>query len=455
MASAAAAAQVGTYFLRNYYNLLQQNPDVVHQFYSDASTMVRVDDLAGTSTTVNNMMDIHSLIMSLNFTQIEIKTANFVNSWGDGVLVMVSGLVQTKEYSHQRKFIQMFFLAPQEKGYFVLNDYFHFVDQEHMQSAPVIAQENFESNLASNTVVETVPDYIHEEESQATQAAAPITSEENDVVDNYTYSEPPQQLVSQPDNWGEESHPEEPISSFSNGMGMAPEEPVQPPPVPPPHVEEPVGEPVKKTYASILKTAKAPPAFPVAQQVPVSKPSHPTTELNQAQHSAMTSSAASEKPRSDVYGDVAAHDDEESKSVYVGNVPSSVSEADLETEFKKFGRLIPDGVAIRSRKETGGFYAFVEFEEVSGVHNALKASPIEINGRQIYVEERKPNSGIRGGREVGVVSVAAAEDMREAEVTSTMAPVPGRTVTSSVFLIRREAYWGATRQGTDAMHQQA
>ena len=93
--------------------------------------------------------------MSLNFTQIEIKTANFVNSWGDGVLVMVSGLVQTKEYSHQRKFIQMFFLAPQEKGYFVLNDYFHFVDQEHVQPAPVIGQEDYESNLAPNTVVET------------------------------------------------------------------------------------------------------------------------------------------------------------------------------------------------------------------------------------------------------------------------------------------------------------
>lgn len=101
------------------------------------------------------MQDIHSLIMSLNFTQIEIKTANFVNSWGDGVLVMVSGLVQTKEYSHQRKFIQMFFLAPQEKGYFVLNDYFHFVDQEHVQPAQVIAQEDYESNLAPNTVVET------------------------------------------------------------------------------------------------------------------------------------------------------------------------------------------------------------------------------------------------------------------------------------------------------------
>jgi hypothetical protein len=59
-----------------------------------------------------------------------------------------------------------------------------------------------------------------------------------------------------------------------------------------------------------LKTAKAPPAFPVAQQVPVSKPSHPTTESNQTQHSVMASSTGAEKPRSDVYGEGAAHDDE-------------------------------------------------------------------------------------------------------------------------------------------------
>lgn len=98
-------------------------------------------------------------------------------------------------------------------------------------------------------VLSAVPEYIHEEESQAAQA---ITTEENDAVDNYNYSEPSQQVVSQPDNWGEEPLPEEPHSSFSNGMAMAPEEPVQPPPVPPPHVEEPVGEPVKKTYASIV-----------------------------------------------------------------------------------------------------------------------------------------------------------------------------------------------------------
>lgn len=96
---------------------------------------------------------------------------------------------------------------------------------------------------APDFVTVAAPEYIHEEESQQ------LTPEGHDVVDNYTYSEPQQQVVVS-DNWGEDPLPEEP-PSFSNEMAVAPEEPVPAPPVPP-HVEEPVGEPVKKTYASIV-----------------------------------------------------------------------------------------------------------------------------------------------------------------------------------------------------------
>lgn len=95
----------------------------------------------------------------------------------------------------------------------------------------------------------------------------------------------------------------------------------------------------------------------------------------------------------------------ESKSVYVGNVPPSVTESDLENEFKKFGRIRPDGVAIRSRKvciviyycfesiltsgfniiqnvnlqDSGGYYAFVEFDDIIGVPNALKVSYVYVS----------------------------------------------------------------------------
>lgn len=74
------------------------------------------------------MQQIHALVMSLNFTSIEIKTINSLDSWDGGLLVMVSGFVKIKDISGRRKFVQSFFLAPQEKGYFVLNDIFHFID---------------------------------------------------------------------------------------------------------------------------------------------------------------------------------------------------------------------------------------------------------------------------------------------------------------------------------------
>ena len=35
--------QVGTYFVGQYYQVLQSQPEFVHQFYSDASTMLRID----------------------------------------------------------------------------------------------------------------------------------------------------------------------------------------------------------------------------------------------------------------------------------------------------------------------------------------------------------------------------------------------------------------------------
>ena len=70
---------------------------------------------------------IHALVMSLNYMEVDIKTAHSLESWNGGVLVMVSGSVQMKDFTMRRKFVQTFFLAPQEKGYFVLNDIFHFI----------------------------------------------------------------------------------------------------------------------------------------------------------------------------------------------------------------------------------------------------------------------------------------------------------------------------------------
>lgn len=37
-------------------------------------------------------------------------------------------------------------------------------------------------------------------------------------------------------------------------------------------------------------------------------------------------------------------------SVYVRNLPANVTEAEIDQEFKNFGRIKPDGIFIRVRK---------------------------------------------------------------------------------------------------------
>jgi len=101
------------------------------------------------------VQQIHSLIMSLSYTGIEIKTVHSLESWSGGVLVMVSGSVQTKDYNQRRKFMQTFFLAPQEKGFFVLNDIFHFVEEDpiHQQQAVLLPQSNHDSQLNTSSAI--------------------------------------------------------------------------------------------------------------------------------------------------------------------------------------------------------------------------------------------------------------------------------------------------------------
>lgn len=82
---------------------------------------------------------INEMIISLNFKDFkaEIKTADAQKSYKEGVTVLVTGCLTGKD-NLTRKFAQSFFLAPQENGYFVLNDVFrYFEDSEPSEQHPV------------------------------------------------------------------------------------------------------------------------------------------------------------------------------------------------------------------------------------------------------------------------------------------------------------------------------
>ncbi|KAG5514657.1 hypothetical protein RHGRI_035903 [Rhododendron griersonianum] len=390
---AVSASQIGSYFVGQYYQVLQQQPDFAHQFYTDASNMIRVD---GDSTeSASALLQIHTLVMSLNFTEIEIKTINCLESWSGGVLVVVSGIVKAKDFSGRRKFVQTFVLAPQEKGYFVLNDIFHVMDEDvvHQHTVPALLENRIDPQRPNSTPISEppVPDYGFEEE--ASEFVNSVHIDGDDEVEDYSgEDQQPQQLDFESETELEET-PAEDLSALLHKVVEAEPEPVH-------SVEEPVGEPPKLTYASILRAAKGPSVPSVTPRPSFTKSTPTASEWHQSQPAALPSimpESRLEVPEENP----SLAEEGELKSVYVRNLPSTVSAADIEQEFKTFGRITADGVFIRNRKDIGVCYAFVEFEDLQAVQNAVKASPIQLAGKTVYIEERRANSSgvaFRGGR---------------------------------------------------------
>ncbi|XP_068665879.1 nuclear transport factor 2-like [Aristolochia californica] len=393
-----SAIQVGSCFVEQYYYILQRNPKLVYQFYTDASTMLRID--GDRNEVASAMLQIHSLVVSLNFSGIEIKTTHSLDSWSGGVLVTVTGYVKTTKFSERRKFLETFFLAPQEKGYFVLNDVFHLLDEEHIPPHPVsiLTSSNFESQLnASNPLSNPLPerDYMLGEIKAIDYIVSPHV-EENIVVEKYSMPEP-QQILEADNRVSEESAVEDSSASYPGAGNNAQD-------VASVAAQDPVGEVPKQTYASILRVPKNQQVAPVAAQASSYKAAAPVSaewhSPQNHQQSLPAPAIAHERHGPETVEEIVTPEEEgEGRSVYIRNLPSTVSASDIEQEFNSFGRIRSEGVAIRNRKDLGVCYAFVEFDDIPGAQNAVKASPIQFAGRQVHIEERRTNTNVpRGGR---------------------------------------------------------
>ncbi|RAL38341.1 hypothetical protein DM860_002319 [Cuscuta australis] len=374
------AAQVGSYFVGQYYQILQHQPEFVHQLYRNASTMIRIDGNA--KEAASGMPQIHTLVMSLDYARIELKTAHSLESWNGGVLVMVSGSVHINGFNGKRNFVQTFFLAPQENGYFILNDIFHFIEEEMIipHHVAYLSQGSMDSKMIHTPTAfqNEVSKYMLGGEIQAREFPLPANIEGNGQSNGYQFAEEQPQKVSEAPKIPEDSYVLQSNGSLQSTMNP-PRDYLSP------AIEEPFAEPEKHTYASIV--AKAPPVQVSNKLAPVSSEwqdvSEPSTRLG---------SMPSERSGEEVVEEYASVEDEmEVKSVYVKNVPTTMDPSEIEEEFKKFGKLKPDGVAIRTRKDFDACYAFVEFEDMMSVQNAIKASFVEINGHQLYIEGRRPN----------------------------------------------------------------
>ncbi|KAE9602222.1 putative hydrolase [Lupinus albus] len=375
-ATTPSAQLVGNAFVEQYYQILHQSPNLVHKFYQDSSFLSRTDS-NGVMTTVTTMKAINEKITSLNYEDYtaEIKTADAQDSYEKGVIVLVTGCLTGKD-NVRKKFSQTFFLAPQDKGYYVLNDIFRYIEDNY------IPQLDSASVNVINENAEVVPmpeaEDIHAPEPLVADCAI---SAEGETLNNGAEVYHPQ------DNEDEGSVIDEkgaePSAVLNQNDAVTIHDSTSP-------VQD---DAPKKSYASIVKksnTASGPVHVPrrtvrVAdaksnQQSPAASRSTPEAE-------ALAPSGDSAPGSSDV------HEEAEGHSIYIRNLPFNATVEQLEEVFKKNGPIKHGGIQVRSSKH-GFCFGFVEFEELSSMHSALEASPITIGERQAVVEEKRTTTRV-------------------------------------------------------------
>jgi Ras GTPase-activating protein-binding protein 1 len=123
--------QVGREFVRQYYTVLHEAPEVLHRFYSSGSTFVHggVDRPGHTEDPVIGQLEIDKKIRSLGFKDChtKIRQVDAQSTIGSGVVVQVTGELSNNG-EPMRRFMQTFVLAPQTpKKFYVHNDIFRYL----------------------------------------------------------------------------------------------------------------------------------------------------------------------------------------------------------------------------------------------------------------------------------------------------------------------------------------
>ncbi|OIT36925.1 PREDICTED: putative G3BP-like protein isoform X1 [Nicotiana attenuata] len=364
-----SAQVVGNAFVQQYYHILHHSPGLVFRFYQDISKLGRPED-DGSMSITTTMQAINEKILSLNYADFraEIRSVDSQESFNGGVHVLVTGYLTGKD-NLVRNFSQTFFLAPQDRGYFVLNDMFRYVEIVNQQDTVQVPETDV---LAPVTTEQIAADPPPAQENHISEQSTPSAEEANG---GEVYNPPENDNVPVVE---EEVPVAEVVDEVQGDSQMAAESNIIVEDVP------------KKSYASIVMHLKesaatfSPPPAPAPRKI---------VPKSVGQMSQPPAAAPADSPvlSSDFVDNVNNQEGEaaDGYSIYIKGLPMSATAAMLEDEFKKFGPIKNGGIQVRSNRQQGFCFGFVEFEVEPAVQKAIEASPVLIGGRQAVVEEKK------------------------------------------------------------------
>ncbi|XP_060192254.1 nuclear transport factor 2-like isoform X2 [Lycium barbarum] len=367
-AAAPPSAQVvGNAFVEQYYQIQHHSPELVFRFYQDSSVLSRPDS-SGVMSSVTTMKNINEMICSLDYKnyKAEIKTADAQESFKDGVIVLVTGCLTGKD-NLRRKFTQTFFLAPQDKGYFVLNDVFRYVEENETDtvSEMVNGTEDVQSEVLTPDPEEA--QHVEEKANEPLEDGRQVGDEREIVVEAESY-------------FNEDQNPANTESANSVAQENAP----------------------KMSYASIVSSQTKKGPIKIYVPTNTSRTAPPKAVKQPVAAVAQTPAPEASNPTGPSGTNVPetnhTEDEAEGHSIYVRNLPLDVTVAQLEAEFKRYGPIKQGGVQVRSNRHQGFCFGFVEFEDESSMYDAIQASPCTIGGRQAVVEMKRTTTRVGSGR---------------------------------------------------------
>lgn len=390
--SGLSAQNVASSFVKQYYTLLEICPENVHKFYKESSQLGWAE-ADGAVTSVTTLREIDDKIMASDYKDwpVDLKYVDAQYSKDGGVMVAVMGVLTGKDNKKKKNFNQTFFLAKQERGFFVLNDIFRCTDiwesitnivvpddiksNQTDQAAPTpnsapsttsichksaqtefeVENGNVEEKSSPHVLKESVPIYISSDSSEASHEDTNST-------------------IAPPSNIKEDS----PKFSYASVLTKAN------------HVTSPksVSIPVKADYKTAVSTPKA--DYKTAVSTPKSD-----------YKSAVSTPKASSPPgngSSKVSNTTNAHI--EGREIYIKNLPYDVTKQAIAEEVKKFGPVRRGLDSIQIRKYEDGFCCgFVEFEFADSARDAVEAQRIHFGEKESYILYRKAsNQGNNKGK---------------------------------------------------------
>ncbi|KAL0417487.1 UNVERIFIED_CONTAM: Nuclear transport factor 2 [Sesamum radiatum] len=341
-----SAQVVGNAFVQQYYHILHHSPGLVYRFYQDISKLGRPEE-DGSMSITTTMQAIDAKIVSLNYGDFraEIKSVDAQESFNGGVNVLVTGYLTGKDNT-VRNFAQSFFLAPQDRGYFVLNDMFRYLDNVNLNPAlvnDVVLPAAPEPTAPAPGPAPVQEDHVSEESTQSTEEA----------VAGEVYNPPQNGDVAIVE---EEVPVAEVVDEVQDDVEIVVESN--------PKTEELP----KKSYASIVMHLKESAA--TFSPPPAAPRRAPPKNIEQANP---TLAPATDGPVSSSESvDNGNNQEADGYSIYIKGLPMSATDTLLEEVFKRFGTIKSDGIQVRSNRQQGFCFGFVEFEEASAVQKALE-----------------------------------------------------------------------------------